>query len=105
MARRKRERPARLAGKLKRIRLDNCLTQAEMADLLGLTGNQHYISQYENGKLEPTLLVLLEYARFACVYADTLIDDGLDLPEKLPRSPKHPGIPRQKTQKKSKIDK
>src|SRR5690348_10156532 len=95
MARRKRVRPAKLAGKLKRIRQDNFLTQTEMAHLLGLTGNQHYISQYETGKLEPSLLVLLKYARHAGVSTDILIDDDLDLPGRLRSSSKYSGSPDQ----------
>jgi hypothetical protein len=35
---------------------------------------------------EPSLLVLLRYARVAGVSVDKLLDDELDLPEKLGRS-------------------
>jgi hypothetical protein len=35
-------------------------------------------------KAEPTLMVLLRYARVAGVIVDVLIDDELDLPENLP---------------------
>jgi transcriptional regulator with XRE-family HTH domain len=43
------------------------------------------ISAYEMGRREPPLIILLEYARAAGVSTDVLIDDKLDLPEKLPR--------------------
>jgi hypothetical protein len=47
------------------------------------------ISEYELGKNEPPLVVLLQYARTAGVYVDVLIDDELDLPAKLPAKPKN----------------
>jgi hypothetical protein len=40
---------------------------------------------------------MLEYARIANVYLDVLADDELDLPEKLPASPKSEGVKRKKT--------
>jgi hypothetical protein len=49
------------------------------------------ISGYELGTREPTLPVLLEYARAAGVCVDVLIDDKLNLPAKLPNIPKHKG--------------
>jgi transcriptional regulator with XRE-family HTH domain len=42
------------------------------------------ISQYEQGKREPPLLVLLAYARVAGVAMEMLVDDDLFLPEPLP---------------------
>lgn len=53
---------------------------------------QTSISGYERGVREPSLLVLLEYARAAGVYMDALVDDELDLPVKLPASPKNAGV-------------
>jgi transcriptional regulator with XRE-family HTH domain len=47
------------------------------------------ISDYETGKSEPPLPVLLQYARVVGVCVDVLIDDKLDLPERLPAKPKH----------------
>jgi hypothetical protein len=49
------------------------------------------ISEFELGKNEPPLKVLLRYARVAGVCLDVLVDDELDLPEKLPAKPKHRG--------------
>jgi hypothetical protein len=63
------------------------------------------ISGFELGEREPSSLMLLQYAKIEGVYVDVLIDDDLDLPEKLPCSPKHPGIPRPKAPAKSKIRK
>lgn len=41
---------------------------------------------------EPPLPVLLGYARAANVYVDALIDDAVDLPERLPSAGKSEGI-------------
>jgi transcriptional regulator with XRE-family HTH domain len=50
------------------------------------------ISGYERGVREPPLPVLLEYAKSANVYVDVLIDDELNLPDKLPCRKKHAGV-------------
>jgi transcriptional regulator with XRE-family HTH domain len=50
---------------------------------------QNTISEYELGKREPPLLVLLKYAEAAGVCLDLLANDKLDLPDKLPTKPKH----------------
>lgn len=52
------------------------------------------ISQYERGARVPSLPVLLAYARAANVYVEALIDDELDLPDKLPSSTKSEGVRR-----------
>jgi transcriptional regulator with XRE-family HTH domain len=80
-----REKPARLAEKLKQIRLELGLSQNQMLDRLGLSEKlfRSAISGYELGRREPSLLVLLKYARLASVYVDVLIDDELNLPENL----------------------
>jgi transcriptional regulator with XRE-family HTH domain len=81
-----RRRPKCLADKLRRIRLALGLSQSEMLRHLGAEDEitYHRISDYELGKNEPTLLILLQYARAANVSTDVLIDDELDLPAKLP---------------------
>jgi hypothetical protein len=53
----------------------------------GLLGTS--ISAYERGVREPPLLVLLKYARIAEICVDALIDDAIDLPEKLSVQLKH----------------
>src|SRR5437868_1399005 len=96
MGSRARPKPARLAEKLLRIRLALDLSQDGMLRHLGLD-ESHFrsaISGYELGTREPPLEVLLAYARSANVYVDALIDDGLDLPEKLPSSKKSEGVRR-----------
>ena len=86
-----RVRPKRLAEKLRYIRTALDLTQGELLrklDIEGLT-TQSKISEFESGKREPSLIILLQYARAAGICVDTLIDDDLDLPAKLPAKPKH----------------
>lgn len=51
-----------------------------------------YQSHYELGRREPTLPIILEYARAANVFVDVLIDDSLELPERLPSRKKSEGI-------------
>lgn len=85
-----RQRPQRLGEKLRAIRNAVGLSQSQMVkrlDVEGIVASQ--ISEFETGKREPSLLVVLQYARLAGVCADTLIDDKLDLPAKLPAKPKH----------------
>jgi transcriptional regulator with XRE-family HTH domain len=82
-----RPRPARLAGKLLRIRKALGLSQNGMLTRLGFETSisRDYISAYERGKREPPLPVLLEYARAAGVSMETLVDDKLELPKRLSR--------------------
>lgn len=42
------------------------------------------ISEFESGTREPSLLILLAYARVARVHLEILIDDEVTLPDKLP---------------------
>ena len=83
MGRSYRSRPKKLGAKLKLIRLRLGLTQPEMIATLNVKDEPLYpsaISEYERGKREPPLLVLLRYARLAVVSTDVLIDDKLKLP-------------------------
>jgi transcriptional regulator with XRE-family HTH domain len=86
-------RQRKLAGKLLHIRLTLGFSQAEMLRRLGFDGVLDYkrISEYELGRGEPPLAVLLAYARLAGVCTDALIDDKVDLPAKLPAKPNHSG--------------
>ncbi len=91
MGKRARMRQERLAEKLLQVRTALGLSQSEMLRRLGFEDVLDYkrISEYELGKSEPPLAVLLSYARAAGVCVDVLIDDELDLPDKLPARPKH----------------
>jgi transcriptional regulator with XRE-family HTH domain len=76
-----------MGSKLLRIRKELDLTQEEMARRLNLKETPVYpthISEFEHATREPSLLVLLRYARLAGVSTDVLIDDALDLPDHIP---------------------
>jgi transcriptional regulator with XRE-family HTH domain len=79
MGRTKREYPRKLARKLRQIRTRAGLSQSEIAKKLGVN-DRASISQFETGKREPPLPVLLRYARLAKVSTDVLIDDKAKLP-------------------------
>lgn len=86
-----RRRSERLAEKLLQVRLALGLSQTEILKRLGVEEMIVYnrISDYELGKREPPLPILLRYGRIAGVCVDVLIDDELDLPAKLPAKSKH----------------
>ena len=88
---RPRPRPKRLAEKLLAIRTALGLSQTQAVKRLDVEAMivPGQISEFETGKREPSLPVLLRYARTAGVCVDVLIDDELDLPAKLPAKPKH----------------
>src|ERR1700759_3047567 len=91
MGARGRHTPKRLAKKLRRIREVFDLSQNEMIRRMGAEKlmAQNTISEYELGKREPPLLVLLKYAEAAGVCLDVLANDDLDLPARLPAKPSH----------------
>jgi transcriptional regulator with XRE-family HTH domain len=95
-------RPERLGEKLLQIRTALGLSQNELIQQLGLEGElaRAQISDFERGRRAPALPVILEYARAAGVYMDALVDDELDLPERMPCSPKHSGISRRSQKRK-----
>jgi len=86
-----RERPKRLAEKLLQVRLSLGLSQNQMLDRLGLKDRltRTAISGYELGTTEPSLLVLLKYARLVKVPMEVLVDDEMELSRKLPGKVKH----------------
>lgn len=84
MGRKPRLKPERLAQKLLQIREGLGLSQTEMMKALGFEIHYSRISEYELGKREPPLPVLLKYARLAKVNLELLVDDELDLPAQLP---------------------
>jgi transcriptional regulator with XRE-family HTH domain len=96
MGRRARLKPERLAGKLVQIRNALGLSQSEMYRRLGLEDLIDYkrISEYELGNNEPPLLVILQYARVAGVHMEALVDDELNLPDKMPGTTQHEAIKR-----------
>jgi transcriptional regulator with XRE-family HTH domain len=90
----KRKKPARLAEKLLTIRQGLSLSQDGIIRRLGLENEieRDYVSKFERGILEPTLNVLLAYARAISTtgqgeFLETLMDDAKDLPVDLPADP------------------
>lgn len=93
MGRGARMRPARLPEKILQVRLALGETQEGMARRIGFPEiTREYVSGFERGTREPPLPVLLRMANLAGVYVDVLIDDGLNLPDSLPASPKSEGV-------------
>jgi transcriptional regulator with XRE-family HTH domain len=84
-------RQERLPEKLRAIRDAFGLSQSEMLKRLEVEEliDAYRISEFETGKREPPLLVLLRYARVAGVYLEEIIDDELNLPSKLPSKAKY----------------
>lgn len=82
MGRVKKWRVERLPEKLLQIRKDLNLSQDELVKRLGLEGKiyRNNVSEYESGKRQPPMPIVLKYARLIGISTDILIDDGLDLP-------------------------
>lgn len=84
MGRARRPQPQRLGPKLLEIRRRLGFTQQRMTERLGgersslRTG---HISEFESGKREPPLHILLGYARLVGLPLEMIVDDELELPE------------------------
>ena len=77
----RRERPKHLPRKLRKLRLEVLgLSQTELCKALGLRVDYSAISGYERGVREPSLIVLLKYARLAGCAVEDLIDDKIKWP-------------------------
>jgi transcriptional regulator with XRE-family HTH domain len=98
-----RPKPERLAEKLREIRLALGFSQTMMLKQLEKEESMHYgrISEYEGGKREPTLMMILQYARVAGVHMEDIVDDELDLPERLPGNVRYQGIKRKSGSRKT----
>ena len=97
-----RPRPKRLAEKLRQIRISLGLSQPEMHRRLEAEDEIDYttISKYELDKNEPPLEILLRYARLAGVHMEDIVDDELELPEKLPGDVRYKGMKRKSASQK-----
>lgn len=99
MGRQRRPRPRRLAAKLRQMRTSLGLTQEQMFERLGDTGTSlhaGHIGEFETDRREPNLLVILAYARAMSTtgggeFLEALLDDRMDLPDKLPADPNGKG--------------
>ena len=76
----RRSKPQRLAAKLLEIRQHLGVSQGKMARLFDPKVADHRLSEFESGRREPNLMLILQYARLAKVPVENLIDDNLDLP-------------------------
>ncbi len=88
MGQKRRPQPARLPEKLLKIRTLLGLSQEQMADRLKHIPSPPHpgaISRIETGQREPNLLLLLEISRIAGLPMEYLVDDRLDIPERLNR--------------------
>lgn len=96
-----RRRSARLGEKLLFIRQTLGLSQNGMLRRLGLADEltQAEWSAYERNVRIPSLPVILLAAELAGVWMDVLVNDELDLPEKLPANSKSGGIKRKAAKK------
>lgn len=74
-----REKPMRLASKLKAIRQRLGLSQTEMVQRLKFKGQYGRISEYELGRRQPTVSTILLYARAANVSMESLVDDEIEI--------------------------
>ena len=85
MGRAHRSRPRLLAEKLLLIRTHLGLTQPQLIKRLAVKSERLYpssVSLFEQGQREPSLLVLLRYAKLAGVSMETLVDDKIKLRRK-----------------------
>ena len=86
-----RPRQQHLAKKLRELRRALGLSQIQLVKSMGVDGilAYHRISEYESGRREPALWVLVAYGRVAGIHVEDMIDDNRDLPEKLPGKVKY----------------
>jgi transcriptional regulator with XRE-family HTH domain len=91
-----RRRPGRLAEKLLAVREAFGDSQNGLIRRLGLDDEitQSDLSAFERGTREPSLNVLLRYSELARVWVNALIDDDVDLPERIPGRKMREGVGR-----------
>lgn len=74
-----REKPKRIAPKLKAIRERLGVSQTGMKQRLNYKGHYGRVSEWELGKRIPSIMVLLSYARAAGIPLEAIVDDDLEL--------------------------
>ena len=78
-----RQRPDRLGEKLAAVRDKSGLSLADLATRLSddnASVSRTDIYKFEIGQRDPSLIILLRYARFSKVKMEIFADDKLDLP-------------------------
>ncbi|MGB8509854.1 MAG: helix-turn-helix transcriptional regulator [Pyrinomonadaceae bacterium] len=101
MGRLPRQKPTHLGTKLLTIRQKLGFSQTQMCKALELGINYSAISNYELGTREPSMPMLLRYARLARIPLEILIDDEMNLPEELPLGGEYEWVLHRKRTKKS----
>lgn len=99
MGRKGRAKVEGLPEKLLAIRLRLGLTMEQLISHLNhleLPLTTASITEYEKGRREPPLPILLKYARLANVLLEVLVDPELDLPLKIPSDERSEGIDRRR---------
>lgn len=96
------KKSARLGEKLLQIRTALGLSQTEMLKRLGYEESILYtrISDYELSKRVPPLPLILQYARVAGAHMEDIVDDELDVPERLPGNVRYEGLKRKSKSRK-----
>ena len=91
MGKASRQKPARLGEKLLQMRETLGLSQNEMIRYVGLDSvvSRNNLSIYESGRREPSVIIIMKFARAVGIPRELLVDDELDLPKKLPAGPQH----------------
>lgn len=72
-------KPTHLAAKLLVIRKHLRLSQSQLVARFQFKTHYGRISEFELGKPQPNLLILLDYARLAGIHIDDLVDDEIEL--------------------------
>ena len=87
-----RVKPKKLAGKLLAIREYLDCTGLQLAEKLSddqIKVQRTAIPRFEKGIREPSLIILLRYAKLVNISTDNLIDDQRELPERISASKKN----------------
>ena len=71
--------PKHLAEKLLAIRKQLGLSQTQMAKRINFYSHYHRLSEYEKGRRQPCVQVLLAYARAAEIPLENIVDDEIEL--------------------------
>jgi transcriptional regulator with XRE-family HTH domain len=89
MGKKPRTKPRRLGKKLRQIRRALGLSQNEMLKQMGLDGEhtRNNLSNFELDRREPPSPIVLGYARLARIRVELILDDKLELPDRLLRIP------------------
>lgn len=81
----KRRNPTRIGEKLLAIRRKLGLSQYQLAQRINPDMYYGRISDYELGKRQPNVLIMLDYARLAGIHIDDLVDDEIDFNSQFPQ--------------------